>query len=163
MGTTAEIRLDGPFIWPTVVACTLSYHPIALVTLNIVLLLRRSLPWNNPSNTSIRILPPASATYTDLRGREPITGTFGCFNYSESNWKTSLNTDQSLLLCWKCSYKVLLITELRLVYQELRLQNFDPIFKLMLAVLQNAEQRNKDIVYAKSAWTGIRWLELVHK
>lgn len=138
----------------------------AVVTLNIVLFLRRFLPLYNPSNTSIRTLPPASAIYTDLRGGELITGTVGCFNYSETNWKTSLNTDpESAALCWECSYKVLmlLIIELWLGYRELRWQNFDPIFKLMLAILQSAERRNKDIVYIKSAWTGIRWLELVHK
>lgn len=89
--TNAKIRLDGPFIWPTVLARTLSHHPIA-IKLNTVLFLR-SLPWYNPSNTSVRTLPPASATYTDIRGGELITGTVGCFNYSETNWKTSLNTN----------------------------------------------------------------------
>lgn len=47
--------------------------------------------------------------------------------------------------------------------KELILQNFDPIQKSVLAMLQNAQQRSKAVVYVKSAQTGIRWLELVHR
>lgn len=62
-----------------------------------------TLPCDNPNSTSISTLPPAWATYTDLGDGGFIANTIGFFNYSESSWKTSINRDQILLVCWKRS------------------------------------------------------------
>lgn len=51
---------------------------------------------------------------------------------------------------------MLLIIELRLVCKELILQNYNPMLKLMLAMLEKAERMNKAVVCVKSAQTSVR-------